>query len=139
MDHGRRVMRWRTSTRPNGDREGGKRETVWGWDMVSAIAAILGLGLTILVGGFAAWTSLNREVAEIRATQAAALNDLPDKIAAAIAANARAEGNVPRDEWQTDKNAQDVAVSRLDKKLDQLIDRQYRTNHLLEQMPGSGK
>ena len=123
-------MKWKTTTRPNGERD--HRETVWGWDVILprivSIVAILGA-----LWACASWASaIQRDVATARAEQLAAAAALPDKIAAAIAANAALQGDVSRDEWMTDKQAQDAAIAAANKKLDIVIDRQFWTNRMLE-------
>jgi hypothetical protein len=128
-------MKWRTTTRPNGDPS--HRETIWGFDVILprivSIVAILGA----LWAGASWCSSVTNSVATARAEQLAAAAALPDKIAAAIEANARVNGLVSRDEWMTDKQAQDAGTARIERKVDVLIERQYWTNSMLEKLPGA--
>jgi len=121
-------MNWRTQTRPNGKRD--HREVVTGW------AAWLGRAVSVLALLKLLWFASARVTSIENKLDSQAL-ELPDKIAAAIAANAKTDGYVSRDEWLTDKQAQDAAVSKLTGKVDVVIERQYRTNYLLEKLPGA--
>ena len=130
-------MKWRTTTRPNGQKD--HRETVLGWDvwlprLVSAIAVVGA------VWGVADWcSSVKHDIAIDRAERAQADKDLPDKIAAAIAAASKTDGYVSRNEWLTDKQAQDEVIHQVARDLAHATTQLYRTNHLLEQQPAMAK
>lgn len=96
------MRQWTTITRTNGKRdENGLpvREHVWGWDVILPRAvSILGIAAALWAG--IAWcNSITYQIAVARSEQLSAAANLPDKIAAAIAANDKSSPYVTRIEW----------------------------------------
>jgi hypothetical protein len=121
---------WRSQTVPN--HKDKHRDIVEGWDRwlprIVAIVALVG-SLWKASGWCSDVISVQKE---IKADVAAVKDGLHDKISTALAEHDLASEYVTRREWLTDKQAQDAAVGSINSKIDTLIDRQYRTNHLLE-------
>jgi len=123
-------MKWRTTTRPNG--QPGHREQVAGWDVIlpriaTIVSILVGLG-----GGLAAYVNVVSTQAVILAKIEAAEKTLPATIAKTVAES----GLVSRGEWLTDKEAQDKqifeGVQDLKQRMGKIEEHSYHTLRVVE-------
>jgi hypothetical protein len=123
-------VKWRTTTRPNGDPQ--HRETVWGWDVILPRLVHL-ISVVALVWYVSAWChAVRTDIDDARLQIARQPAVTKETIAAALAEHDIAAEAVTRAEWLEGERTRDAAVAHVADKVERLTESTYRLNFLLE-------